>query len=77
MTAHDYETLASRAREKAHFAMHQGNPKSAFEWITVAVEADRAKAPPIADLHIEMIQMLERIAESLEALVERNEVPTT
>lgn len=41
-SAHDYEMLASIARDKASFAMHQGNPVSAREWIEAAEAAERA-----------------------------------
>ena len=44
MSQHAYQMLASLARDKATFAMHQGNPDRAAAWIRVAAEADRADA---------------------------------
>jgi hypothetical protein len=46
MSAHDYELLATLARDKARNAMHQGNPARAREWIAAAAEAERAKEVP-------------------------------
>jgi hypothetical protein len=38
----DYDSLATLAREKARFSMHQGNPVRAQEWIKAAEAAERA-----------------------------------
>lgn len=41
----DYATIALMARQKAVYAMHQGNPESARKWVEVAAAADRAARP--------------------------------
>ena len=71
-SAHDYELLASIARDKASFAMHQGNPISAREWIQAAAEAERAmqagEQPPLA---ADVAADLKRVADALEAIADR------
>jgi hypothetical protein len=68
-SARDYELLASIARDKASFAMHQGNPVSAREWIEAAEAAERAaqadEPPPLA---ADVAADVKRIADGLENL---------
>jgi hypothetical protein len=68
----DYEMLASLARDKARFAMHQGNPVSARTWIAAAAEAERAmqagEEPPLA---ADVAADLKRVADALEAIADR------
>jgi hypothetical protein len=70
MRGHEYDSLASLARSKAHTAMHQGHPVEAREWISAAGDAERAKQAatflptPIPGERI--ADALERIADALD-----------
>jgi hypothetical protein len=63
VSAHEYATLASLARQKAAFAMQQGNPERAREWIAAAADAERIKTEVGAGERIAVA--LESIAASL------------
>lgn len=55
MSAHEYESLAKLARDRARHAMHQGNPESAQEWIAAATAAEQAKIEPVITNHLSAI----------------------
>lgn len=73
MSQRDYEMLASLARDKARFAMHQGNPVSARTWIQAAAEADRSIQALVGQDTIEaagnsIADELTRVADALDRL---------
>lgn len=70
MSQHDYAALASLARDKARYAMHQGNPERARKWIAAAAEADNAHlAEP--GVQSSIADELERIADQLTRLADQ------